>query len=30
MSYTGSGNALSTVQPMPHETTMTTTYSRVQ
>lgn len=30
MSYTCSGDALSTVQAMPHETTMTTTYSRVR
>ena len=30
MSYTCSGNSPSTVQPMPQNTTMTTTYSRVQ
>jgi hypothetical protein len=30
MSYNCSSDALSTVQPMPHDTTMTTTYSRVQ
>jgi hypothetical protein len=30
MSYTCSGDTLSTVQPMPNNTTMTTTYSRVR
>jgi hypothetical protein len=30
MSYSCSGDVLSTVQPMPQNTTMTTTYSRVQ
>jgi len=30
MSYTCSGDTLSTVQPMPNDTTMTTTYSRAR
>jgi hypothetical protein len=30
MGYTCEGDTLSTVQPMPHNTTMTTTYTRVQ
>jgi hypothetical protein len=30
MSYTCEGETLSTVQPMPMDTTMTTTYARVR